>query len=72
VLGRSPGENSQVEVMNELVAKFRRWKELCSCLEGPGTKICAMLIGPPANEARWPHRFDKAAEWLEMGIAGQH
>jgi hypothetical protein len=30
VLGRSPNETSQVEVMNKLVAKFWRREELCS------------------------------------------
>jgi hypothetical protein len=30
VLGRSPGETSQVEVMNELTRKFQKLEELCS------------------------------------------
>jgi hypothetical protein len=51
VLGRSPNETSQVEVMNELVAKFRRQEELCSRLEGPGTRIYELLFGPPPSQA---------------------
>jgi hypothetical protein len=36
--GHSPNETVLVEVMNELVAKFRRLEELCSWLEGPSTR----------------------------------
>jgi hypothetical protein len=53
VLGCSPNETSLVEVMNELVAKFQRWEELCSRFEGPGTSICDLLLGLPPSQARW-------------------
>jgi hypothetical protein len=45
------------EVMNELVAKFQRWEELCSRLDGPGARICDMLLGPPPSQARWADRL---------------
>jgi hypothetical protein len=51
VLGRSPGEASRVEVMNELTTKFQKLEELCSPLEGPSTRICNLLLGPPPNQA---------------------
>jgi hypothetical protein len=47
MFGRSPDETSRVEVMIELATKFWRWEELCSRLEGPGTRICILLLGPP-------------------------
>jgi hypothetical protein len=72
VLGRSPNETSQVEVTNELVTKFQRWEELCSWLEGPGTKICTLLIGPLVSQPRWTDHLDEATEWLEVGNAKWH
>jgi hypothetical protein len=51
VLGQLPNESSRVEVMNELVAKFRRQEELCSWLEGPSMRICDLLLGPPPSQA---------------------
>jgi hypothetical protein len=49
-LGRSPGETIEVEVMNEMVATFRRREELCLPLEGPGMKICTPFIEPPTSQ----------------------
>jgi hypothetical protein len=46
VLGHSLDETFQVEVMDELVAKFRRLEELCLWLERPGTRISNLLLGP--------------------------
>jgi hypothetical protein len=51
VLGRSPNETSQMEVTNELVAKFWRWEELFSRLEGPNMRICELFLGPPPYQA---------------------
>jgi hypothetical protein len=39
VLGRSPNEPFQVEIM----------KELCSWLERPGARICTLLLGLPPS-----------------------
>jgi hypothetical protein len=61
--------SKELEVMNELVAKFRRWEELCSWLEGPGAKIYALFVRSPAGQGRWDDRLDEATEQLEMGIA---
>jgi hypothetical protein len=72
VLGRSPNETSQVEVTNELVTKFQRWEELCSWLEGPDMKICALLVGSLVSQARWTDHLDEATEWLEVGNAQWH
>jgi hypothetical protein len=46
VLGHSPNETSQVEIMNELVDKFWRREELCSRLEGPSARIYDLFHGP--------------------------
>jgi hypothetical protein len=64
--------SKELEVMNELVAKFWRWEELCSWLEGPGAKIYALFVGSPAGQVRWDDRLDEAIEQLEMGIAERH
>jgi hypothetical protein len=61
VLGCSPGEASRVEVMNELTTKFQKLKELCSWPEGPGMRICSLLLGPPPNQACWANRLGEAA-----------
>jgi hypothetical protein len=45
LLGRSHNETTRVEVTNKLVAKFWRWEELCSRLEGSGVRICDLLLG---------------------------
>jgi hypothetical protein len=72
VLGRSPGETSQVEVVNELVAKFQRLEELSSRLEGFGAWIYTLLVGPPTRQARWADHLDEATRWLEVEMAKQH
>jgi hypothetical protein len=51
VLGRLPDKASQMEVMNELTAKFQKLEELCSRLEGPGTRIYSLLLGSPLDQA---------------------
>jgi hypothetical protein len=53
-----------VEIVGELVVKFRRLEGLCSWLEWPNTKICDLLLGPPLVQARWADRLDEAAGWL--------
>jgi hypothetical protein len=66
--GCSPSGTFQVEVMNELVAKFQRQEELCSRLEEPGARIYYMLLGPPPSQAGWADRLAEAARWLEAEL----
>jgi hypothetical protein len=68
VLGRLPNETSRVEVTNKLVAKFHRREELFSCLEGHGTRICELLLGPPPSQARWTDCLVDAAGQLEAKL----
>jgi hypothetical protein len=51
VLGRSPGETSQVEVVSELTTKFHKLEELCSWLQGPGAYIYSLLLGSSPDQA---------------------
>jgi hypothetical protein len=51
VLGHSLDETSHVEAMNELTTKFRRLEDLCSWLEGPGARICSLLLELPLGQA---------------------
>jgi hypothetical protein len=53
VLGWSPDETFQVEVMGELLAKFRILEELCLRLERSGGRIYDLLLGPPLGQSRW-------------------
>jgi hypothetical protein len=69
VLGNSPDETFWVEVMDELVAEFRRLEELCLRLERRGTRICDLLLGLPFGQARWADCLGKAAEYLEAELA---
>jgi hypothetical protein len=71
VLGHSPNETSRVEVTNELVAKFRRWEELCSRLEGPGARIYDLLLGPPPSQAQWADHLAEATGWLEVELTAR-
>jgi hypothetical protein len=64
VLGRSPAETSQVDVVGELVAEFQMLEELCSRLERPGVRICDLLLGLPLGLARWADRLDEAVGQL--------
>jgi hypothetical protein len=57
--------------MNELVAKFRRWEELCLRLEGPGARICGMLLSPPPSQACWADHLTEATGWLEMELTSR-
>jgi hypothetical protein len=61
-----------VEVTNELVAKFQRQEELCSCLEGSGMRICDLLFGLPPSQARWADHLAEDARWLEVELTGRH
>jgi hypothetical protein len=51
VLGHSPNETFQMEVINELVVEFRRLEELCSRLEGPSVRIYDLLLRPLPSQA---------------------
>jgi hypothetical protein len=62
VLGSSPDNTFQVEVMDEVVAKFWRLEELCSRLERPSASIYDLLLGPPLGKARWANCLDKATK----------
>jgi hypothetical protein len=64
VLGRSPAETSQVDVVGELVAEFQRLEEPCLRLERPGVRICDLLLGLPLGLARWVDRLDEAVGQL--------
>jgi hypothetical protein len=68
VLGRSPNETSQVEVTNELVAKFQRQEELCSQLQGPGVRIYDLLLGLTPSQDQWADRLAEAAGRLEAEL----
>jgi hypothetical protein len=69
VLEPSPDETSQVEVMNELTTKFWRLNELCSWLEGPGVRICSLLLGPQSSQALWVDRLEEAVRRLEAELS---
>jgi hypothetical protein len=69
VPGRLPGKTSQMEVVNELVAKFQRLEELFSQLEGLGMRICTLLVRPLTSQARWADHLDEASRRLEAEMA---
>jgi hypothetical protein len=52
MLGHLPDETFQVEVVDELVAEFRKLEERRSRLERPGVRIYDLLLGPPSGRAR--------------------
>jgi hypothetical protein len=73
VFGRSPGEATHVEVMNELTAKFQKLEELCSWLEGPSMRICSLLLEPPPGQACWADHLGEVvgdSRWLLLSSVG--
>jgi hypothetical protein len=52
MLRRSPTEAFRVEVVDEMVAKFRKQEEQCSRLERPDMRVCDLFLGPPFSLAR--------------------
>jgi hypothetical protein len=69
VLGRSPSGTSRVEVMNELTTKFQELEELCSWINGPGVRICILLLVPLPGHARGADPLEEAAGQLEAAMA---
>jgi hypothetical protein len=61
VLGRSPGETSRVEVMNELTAKFQELEELSSRPNGSRARIYSLILVPSPSQARWADLLEEAA-----------
>jgi putative ubiquitin-RnfH superfamily antitoxin RatB of RatAB toxin-antitoxin module len=51
VLGRSPSDTFRVEVVGELVIKFKKMKVRRSRLERPTTRVCDLLLGSPPSRA---------------------
>jgi hypothetical protein len=68
-LVRSPNETFQVEVVDELVAKFQKLDERRSWYEQPSMRIYDLLIGPPSSWSRLAGRLDKAIEQLGVELA---
>jgi hypothetical protein len=50
-LGCLPNETFQVQVMDELIAKFWKQQERRSHLERPGVRVYDLIIGPPFGRA---------------------
>jgi hypothetical protein len=71
VLGHSPDETFQVEVVGELVAKFQRLEERCSRLEWPGMRICDLLLGPPPGWACLADHMDEIPRQLGVELAAR-
>jgi hypothetical protein len=69
VLGRSPDETIQVDVVSELIAEFWRLGELCSLLERHGSRIYDLLLGPSLGQARWADRLNEDVSWLAAELA---
>jgi hypothetical protein len=63
-LGWLPNETFLVEVLDVVVAEFRKHEEQCSRLEWPGVRIFDLLLGLPSGPARLADLLDKAARQL--------
>jgi hypothetical protein len=68
-LGCSPDETIQVEVVDELVAKFQKPEERCSWLERPGARIYDLLLVPLSNQAWLADCLDEAVRYLGAKLA---
>jgi hypothetical protein len=68
VLGHLSDETFWVEIMDELVAQFRKLVVLCSRLEWPSARIYDLLLGLPPDQALWADRLDEATGQLEVGL----
>jgi LPS sulfotransferase NodH len=64
MLGRSPTEAFQVEVVDEVVALVQEQVEQRSCLENSGMRIYDLILGSPLGLARLADHLEQAIEWL--------
>jgi hypothetical protein len=71
VLGCSPNDTFRLEVVGELVVKFRRLEEWHSWLELPITRICDLLLGPLPGRARLANHLDEATGQHRAELAAQ-
>jgi hypothetical protein len=71
VLGHSPDETFWVEIMDELVAQFRKLEEMCSWLERPDARTCDLHLSLPPDQAQHADRLDEATRRLEAELTAQ-
>jgi hypothetical protein len=57
-LGRSHNEAFQVEIVDEVVAEFRRQVEWRSCLKMLGVRVCDLILRPPSSRAQLANRLE--------------
>jgi hypothetical protein len=66
----STNETFRVEVLDKLIAEFRKQEEWCSHLERPGTRVCDLILGPPSSQARLADQLEETIGRLGAGQAG--
>jgi hypothetical protein len=71
VLGHSPDETFWVEIMDELVAQFRKLEEMRSWLERPDARTCDLHLSLPPDQAQHADRLDEATRRLEAELTAQ-
>jgi hypothetical protein len=52
VLGRSSTDAFYIDVVDELVAEFRKQEERCLRLKKSGIRVCDLILGPPSDWVR--------------------
>jgi hypothetical protein len=65
MLGHSPTETFQAEVMDELVVEFQRQEEWHSHLERPNARVSDLILGMPSGRARLVDQLEEATRQLE-------
>jgi hypothetical protein len=70
-LGCSFDETFWVEVMDELVAEFRKLEERCSWLERPSVRIYDLLLAPPSGRDLLIDHLDEAVGQLGVELAAR-
>jgi hypothetical protein len=52
MVGRSPTEAFQMDIMEEMLREFQEQAERCSCLKNSGMRICDLISELPSGQDR--------------------
>jgi hypothetical protein len=64
VLGRSPTEAFQADVVGEMLVEFRKKEEWYLCLENSDWRVCNLILGSPDDRARSTDRLEEVVRRL--------
>jgi hypothetical protein len=64
ILRRLPTEALRVDVVDELVIEFWKYKERSSHIEKSNMRVCDLILGLPSDLVGMADRLEEAVGWL--------